>query len=978
MRDLRPLQDHITRILFTVILLVFAVTGTLVGCYQYVEGQKDVARILEGQIKIAESLIPTLLLAHEQRYQQIFQEVAGRDQQLILERIGVASRQRDPFDVCYVLDGDGRIVFISEGFTNYLGFNPSHMGHVQGVRKVSGVFQSVFSKRPVVALKYRLSEKLLFVYERDVSNILPALLHLEKGKILEEQALILLTSEGVVVYHPDQSLVRTRHNLAFDMKDFQGPNKRGLYSYVYQQRSYYALKEELEIPDGWVLYLQVPARPLMVATAKGVSLQLLEMLFLFVVMALAMQFILGRFFARPVSAIVEALAGYTPGERQRVLGAKETGVREFARIAEAINTMADDVYQATERFRSLVDSLDALVYVADMESYELLYLNRYGREIWGDIVGKICWQSLQTNQQGPCPFCTNHLLLDEGGKPCGTHVWQFQNTVTYEWYECRDQAIQWTGGRLVRMEIAINITYRKEAEDALAAEKERLAVTLRSIGDGVITTDTAGRVILINRIAEGLTGWTQAEAEGRDLAEVFHIVHAQTRELCDNPAEKVIRTGQIVGLANHTILIARDGAERSIADSGAPILDRASEIIGVVLVFRDETEKLRLQEESTKAKKLESVGVLAGGIAHDFNNILTAILGNISLAMMDAGVSERTRRLLDGAEKASVRAKHLTQQLLTFAKGGEPVKASASIANVIKDSANFVLHGSNVSCRYDIPDDLWLVDIDQGQMSQVIQNLIINAKEAMPDGGEIQVTCDNVHQGSERQLPLCQESKYVRVVIKDNGPGIPAESLSRIFDPYFTTKEKGSGLGLAICYSIVTKHGGHISVEPGPDSGTIFTIYLPLSADDGMPGEEEEGVIAAPKKAQIMIMDDDEMVLSVAKEMLALDGHEVLLARNGTEALRLYQERFASPQPIDLVIMDLTIPGGMGGKEAVTEILAVDPEAKIIVASGYSNDPIMANFHDYGFVAALVKPFQLAPFYRVVNKVLLRADKVKK
>lgn len=978
MRNLRPLQDHINRILFAVILLVFVVTGVLVGRFQYVEGQKDVARILEAQIKIAESLISTLLLAHEQRYQHIVEEVVGQDQQVILERIRVASRRLDPFDVCYVLDGNGRIVFISEGFTNYLGFNPSHMDHVRGDRKVSGVFQSVFSKRTVVALKHRLSENMLFVHERDVSNILPALQHLEKGEILEEQALLLLTSEGIVVYHPDQSLVKTRHNLDFDMKDFQGPNKRGLYSYVYQQRSYYALKEELEIPHGWVLYLQVPTRPLLVATAKGVSLQLVQMLFLFMVVALALQFILGRFFARPVNAIVEALAGYTPGERQRVLGAKETRVREFAGIAEAINTMADDVYQATERFRNLVDSMDALVYVADMESYELLFVNRYGRELLGDIVGKICWQALQVDQQGPCAFCTNHLLLDENGKPCATHVWQFQNTVTNEWYECRDQAIQWIGGRLVRMEIAINITYRKEAEDALAAEKERLAVTLRSIGDGVITTDTEGKIILLNRLAEGLTGWTQAEAQGRDLAEVFHIVHAQTRELCDNPAEKVIRTGQIVGLANHTILIAKDGVERSIVDSGAPILDRASEIIGVVLVFRDETEKLRLQEESTKAKKLESVGVLAGGIAHDFNNILTAILGNISLALVDAGVSERTRRVLDSAEKASVRAKNLTQQLLTFAKGGEPVKASASIANVIKDSATFVLHGSNVSCRYDIPADLWFVDIDQGQMSQVVQNLIINAREAMPDGGEIQVTCDNVPQGSERQLPLCQESKYVRVVIKDNGPGIPTEVVHRIFDPYFTTKEKGNGLGLAICYSIINKHGGHIFVETGPESGTNFTIYLLLSAADVIPGEEEEAVIAAPNKAQIMIMDDDEMVLAVTKEMLALKGHEVLRTRNGIEALRLYQERLVSPQPIDLVIMDLTIPGGMGGKEAVREILKVDPQAKVIVASGYSNDPIMANFHDYGFVAALVKPFQLAPFYRVINKVLLRAEKAKK
>jgi PAS domain S-box-containing protein len=968
-KSLRPLKSLINRVLFAVILLAFVVTATFVGGLQYVEGQKEVVRILAAQSKIAESLIPDLLLAHDNRFEGVARNLAGLDEQAVLAKIRSESRQRDPFDVSYVLDRDGRIIQISEEYTNYLGFNPSHMDHIKGERKVSRVFQSVFSKRPVVALKYRLNKNLQLIYERDVSNILPALLHLEKGKILPEQALILLTSEGIVVYHPDQSLVKTRHNLAFDMKNFHGPNSRGLYSYEYQQHRYYAVQENLEAPKGWVLYLQVPARPLLVAAAKGIGLQLLEMLLLFLAVTFAIQFMLNRFFSKPVGAIVEALAGYQPGDSKHVLVPQETGVLEFARIAGAINRMAADVSQATERFLTLVDSLDALVYVADMETYELLFVNEYGRKIWGDIAGKICWQTLQEGQSGPCPFCTNHLLLDEAGQPAGTHVWQFQNTVTKDWFECRDQAIQWAGGRLVRMEIAINITFRKEAEDRLAAEKERLAVTLRSIGDGVITTDTQGKIILINRVAEALTGWTQAEAEGRDLVEVFSIINGTTRDVCESPLEKVIATGEIGGLAHNTVLIAKDGQERSIADSGAPIRDRNSEIIGVVLVFRDETETLRLQEESVKAKKLESVGVLAGGIAHDFNNILTAILGNISMALMDTGVSDKTRELLGGAEKASVRAKHLTQQLLTFAKGGEPVKQSASIANVIKDSANFVLHGSNVSCSYDIPENLWLVDIDQGQMSQVVQNLIINAKEAMAGGGEIQVTCDNVPPGTEPQAAPDQEGRYVRVRIQDNGPGMSAEIVSKIFDPYFTTKETGSGLGLAICHSIVTKHGGAISVDSLPQAGTVFTLYLPLSQSTAVQEVEEE-VMLKPKAACVMIMDDDEMIRRVAATMLEMEGHEVVLAKNGEEAITLYLERFASAKPVDLVIMDLTIPGGMGGKEAVSEILAVNPRAKVIVSSGYSNDPIMANPQHFGFVAALVKPIRLLPFQKIINQVL--------
>lgn len=230
---------------------------------------------------------------------------------------------------------------------------------------------------------------------------------------------------------------------------------------------------------------------------------------------------------------------------------------------------------AIARFQTLVDSLDAVVYVADMETYELLFINQYGRKILQkDITGQICWQTLQTGQSGPCPFCTNDRLIGRDGKPADTLVWEFQNTITKEWFECRDQAIQWIDGRLVRMEIAINITARKAADDALAAEKERLAVTLRSIGDGVITTDTLGRVILINNVAEKLTGWSHQEAQGRHLPDIFVLVNEKTRQLCENPVEKVLASGKIVELASHTALIARDGREYKIADSGAPILDR--------------------------------------------------------------------------------------------------------------------------------------------------------------------------------------------------------------------------------------------------------------------------------------------------------------------------------------------------------------------------------------------------------------------
>ncbi len=623
---------------------------------------------------------------------------------------------------------------------------------------------------------------------------------------------------------------------------------------------------------------------------------------------------------------------------------------------------------AIARFQTLVDSLDALVYVADMASFEILFINKYGREIWGDIIGRKCWQSLQANQSGPCAFCTNDKLLDISGQPTGTYIWEFQNTLTEEWYECRDQAILWTDGRLVRMEIAFNITPRKKAEDDLAAEKERLAVTLSSIGDGVITTDINGGIMLLNAVAENLTGWSQQEAQGRPLTEIFNIIHEQTRKPCENPVEKVMASGQIIGLANHTALIARDGRERKIADSGAPIRDRDGRIIGVVLVFRDVTDKQRMEEELLKIKKLESVGILAGGIAHDFNNLLAAILGNINVALLDSDLGDGTRKLLTEAEKASIRAKALTRQLLTFSTGGQPVKKTTSIVEIIRDTAEFILHGSKISCQYSLPDDLWLVNIDMGQMSQAIQNIIINAMHAMPDGGTIRIACENIDHPAPPITSAADTNKYIKIEISDNGIGIPAHLLDKIFDPYFSTKEEGSGLGLAITHSIISKHDGYIAVQSRPGHGTTFTIYLPVS--DRQEEQRSETVMNMARKATVMIMDDEKLIRDVTTAMLDLLGHEVVLAQDGQEAIDLYRQHSKAGQPIDLIIMDLTIPGGMGGKTAVQEILAINPEAKVIVSSGYSNDPVMANFQDYGFIAAIIKPFQMQDIKEALQKAL--------
>ncbi len=503
----------------------------------------------------------------------------------------------------------------------------------------------------------------------------------------------------------------------------------------------------------------------------------------------------------------------------------------------------------------------------------------------------------------------------------------------------------------------MNISKIKELEKRLAEERQLLDITLRSIGDGVICTDRYGRVTLMNNVAQELTGWKEEEAKGKDVKEVFYIVNEKTRQRCEDPVEKVIRTGKIVGLANHTVLISKDGKERLLADSGAPIKDKEGNIYGVVLVFRDVTEERRLQREMQKMEKLESIGVLAGGIAHDFNNILMGAIGNISLAKIEA--EGRLYKRLEETEKSLLRAKALTNQLLTFSKGGAPVKELSSLNNLIEETARFCLVGSNIKCEFDIPEDLWPAEVDSNQIAQVITNIVINAQQAMPTGGVIKIKAENVFV-KEKQLPIA-EGDYVKISIQDHGIGIPEEHLNKIFDPFFTTKQKGSGLGLSVAYSIIKNHDGYIHVESELGKGTKFDIYIPAIRDSvaGRKNKDKENGINK-RKGTILVMDDEEAVLEVVREMLKLMGYEVRVAKEGREAIKLYKEAMDTGKPFDLVILDLTVSSGMGGQDTIKELIRIDPNVKAIISTGYSNDPIVSKYWEYGFKDVIIKPYTLS------------------
>jgi two-component system cell cycle sensor histidine kinase/response regulator CckA len=522
-----------------------------------------------------------------------------------------------------------------------------------------------------------------------------------------------------------------------------------------------------------------------------------------------------------------------------------------------------------------------------------------------------------------------------------------------------------TGNVIMLIPEGRDITERIYAQEALQESQERYQGIYNATSDTIFIHDAAtGAIIDVNQAMLDMYGYTKEEA----LKLTVDNFSAGEPPYTQNEADEKINAALLFGLQTFEWKAKRKNGELFWVEVALKFTEFHGKRF-IIAAVRDISDRKQVEEELIKIKKLESIGVLAGGIAHDFNNILAAILGNISLANLLLKPDEvKVHSLLQEAEKASLRAKGLTQQLLTFSKGGEPVKSLASISDVIMDSTEFILRGSDVKCEYSFPDDLWHAEIDRGQISQVIQNIILNSSQAMPEGGIITIHCENYVYNGTLTLPFAA-GDYIKVSLVDRGVGIPRDLLDKIYDPYFTTKHEGNGLGLAVTHSIIIQHKGHIAADSKQGQGTTVTIYLPAFKQKKLKEQKEEP-LPVGGKAKILFMDDDKMVRTIANEMLSHYGYEVFLAQDGQEAITLYRESLKDGAHIDLVIMDLTVPGGMGGKETIKEIIAANPQVKAIVSSGYSNNPIMANYGEYGFSAAVSKPYRQEELIKVINRII--------
>jgi two-component system cell cycle sensor histidine kinase/response regulator CckA len=520
------------------------------------------------------------------------------------------------------------------------------------------------------------------------------------------------------------------------------------------------------------------------------------------------------------------------------------------------------------------------------------------------------------------------------------------------------------------LEMAVEIAcYRQAAENQLRASEEKLKDVTSAFGEGIYILNDSGELTFMNPEAELLLGWTEAELRGKTI---HGIIHAGNEGGANLPFEECtfynsLRTGR-KHLSGHEILRRRDGTTFPAVMASMPVM-KDGKAVALITAFRDISEREKAEDDVLNARRHEAIGILAAGIAHDFNNLLTAIIGNISFAKMFVLPEDRTFERLEAAERAALQAKDLTYQLLVFAKGGEADRKTVSAGRLLRDSAAFAVSGSNVRCDISVPDDLSPVEVDTSQLRQVILNLVTNAKEAMPGGGTVTIRAEDITLGPGELVPL-KEGAYVKISIIDHGTGIPSEYLSRIFAPHFSTKKMGSrrrtGFGLAVCYSIVRNHGGLITVESAVEKGSVFRIYLPASTRP-LTAHVRRREMPLMGQGKVLIMDDEEIIRLVSGNMLSHMGFRVSFARNGEEAIEAYGKAMESGEPFDIVILDLTVRGGMGGEETITHLREMDPRVRAVVSSGYPRDPVMCDFAKYGFRAALPKPYKIQELFEALQ-----------
>jgi PAS domain S-box-containing protein len=707
-------------------------------------------------------------------------------------------------------------------------------------------------------------------------------------------------------------------------------------------------------------------------------------LLVFYVIAIGLSLLAGYIFAlkiiRPIKKIRDAAGQIASGNFDASV--KYDHPDEIGDLASSFNKMAEEIKsshqellkanmnlsQSEKKFRNLFNSSTDGIFLLDMKGNFLdvnftaytrlgytkeemlsLHISQLDSPEFADRVPE---RLAEITERGYAVFESAHLRKDGSVMPV----------------EVNSKILGHEGQR-VFFSVIRDITERKKAEEKLRRSEEFIRGILDTVDEGFIVVNRDYRIQTANKAYCKQTGGCDKEIIGSHCYEVSHKIKRPCFEEGEECAvRQVFETGK-----PQTVFHKhpdKDGHILFLETKAYPIKDDIGNVISVIETINNITERHLLDEERLKTQKLESIGTLAGGLANDFNNLLQGVFGYISMAKLRIASPKDSLMLLSQAEKALTMSVDLTKQLLTFSKGGKPVKKLIRLEPVIKNSVKFALSGSHTDYRVDVAEDLWPVEVDEVQLAQVIQNVVINANEAMAGRGTVNVSAKNMDIPPKANLLLPKGGRFVLIDIQDSGKGISGQNLEKIFDPYFTTKDKGSGLGLATSYTIIKNHGGIIGVSSELNRGTTFTIFLPASTDAGVEAKAVPAAIAGGRKGKVLLMDDEEMIRSIAKEMIKALGHEVETAEEGNAAIEMFRHAREAGSPFDVVVLDLKVKGGMDGEATIQKILEIDPDVKAVVSSGYEDSPIISNYRAYGFSAFLNKPYKIDALKDCLNAYL--------
>ncbi|QTA81151.1 Two component system sensor response regulator/histidine kinase, PAS domain-containing [Desulfonema limicola] len=645
------------------------------------------------------------------------------------------------------------------------------------------------------------------------------------------------------------------------------------------------------------------------------------------------------------------------------------GTQGIARDISHHKHIEQKLRESESQKKAILDSITINLAFVN-ENLEILWCNKAAADSVnktpGEIIGCKCYE-LWGDPEKPCAGCPS-VKAFKSRKTEHAVIYASDGTI---WDEKGEPVFDDNGRITGILEIAHDITEKAVAEKALKESEEKYRILAENANDGIFIAQD-GVVKFPNPAAQKLIGYSAKELSKIPFT---NLIHPDDREMVFKRYEQRLK-GENPPERYSFRIINKSGKELYVQLNAVMI---KWESRPAALNFaRDVTAEKKCEDQNLQIKKIEAIATLAGGIAHDFNNLLSVIMGNISLAEWKLAEDNSALQFLRQAEKAALRAKGLTSQLITFAKGGAGVKKTGSLGSIIQEIPDHIVNNSILNCKLYINDNLWPVEFDKDQMRQVFKHLLINAAEFSRPGSLITIKAENytVSDSNSTKLPV-PEGRYVKIIFQDKGIGIPEKNLVRIFDPYFTTKEmgtqKGTGLGLAIVRSIIHKHKGLIFAESKLDAGAAFHIYLPAYEDNLVNTWTKLPVPQAPglPGKKILVMDDEEMIRELVCQILQKLKYESACAKDGMETVLMYQQAADSGRPYDAVILDLTIPEGkMGGCDTIKKLMEINPEVKSIVSSGYSNDPVFSDYKKYGFKGALPKPYTSRELKEELQRVL--------